>query len=747
MKFSPLHSTKSFRRAIGSVALVLLASFSLPSVVEAADGNEAVAGSLKFVPANVSAYSVSLHLREQFDEVVNSKAWKKLVDLPLVHKAWAAMKENDEFSEGLEQMEEFFNDPQNKEMLAMFGDMASDEIFTYGDENWPQVLAMLMQVQTASNYGPIFAQLRGEQHPELAQVRALFDLLDKNRDKLHIPHTVIGFKVKDLKRATAQLERLEMIASAGAGMVPELQGRVQSKTIGETKYLTLNLDGSMIPWDEVPFDNFAENQGQYDKLVEKLKALKLVIGIGLRENYVLISLGESLDPLTKLGQGPKLTDRPEFKKVATFADKKIYSISYASQELHDAFENNRGQMIYIRDELNKVIAEGNLPDEAKARIQKDLNNLGTDLTKNASASGAVLDIGFRSAKGIEGYTYDWAEHRERDASKPLSLLNHVGGNPLAFSISRTKPSLDSYQLLAKWLQVGYCYVEDFAVPLLGNAEKEKYDKFVKQFIPLVKRIDATTRLKLFPALADGQMGFVLDAKIASKQWYRDFSPTKQALPMFEPAIIWGVSNAELLKTGLAEYREAINDFFGSFDISDNPLALVRIPEADDKEISGGTMFYYGLLDLAGFDSQIVPNGSISKDTAVLGISSKQSERILATTPLNLPGILPDAKRPLAAASYFDTAGFMDALEPWVLHGVRSASDLPGFLDFFGLLADGVAIPKIKADIQDPPEVKVVVDQVHTIFEIIKCFQSYSSVTYLENGVWVSHHEMVIRDVP
>ena len=36
---------------------------------------------------------------------------------------------------------------------------------------------------------------------------------------------------------------------------------------------------------------------------------------------------------------------------------------------------------------------------------------------------------------------------------------------------------------------------------------------------------------------------------------------------------------------------------------------------------------------------------------------------------------------------------------------------------------------------------------HDVIAILKVFHSYTSVTHLEDGVWVTHSEMVIKDLP
>ena len=77
------------------------------------------------------------------------------------------------------------------------------------------------------------------------------------------------------------------------------------------------------------------------------------------------------------------------------------------------------------------------------------------------------------------------------------------------------------------------------------------------FIPLFKRLDQVTGTMLLPALADGQVGFVIDAKWTSKQWIKAIPPTEKALPLPEFGIVLGVSNAEQLRKAMTDYRETL----------------------------------------------------------------------------------------------------------------------------------------------------------------------------------------------
>ena len=74
----------------------------------------------------------------------------------------------------------------------------------------------------------------------------------------------------------------------------------------------LTLDGGMVPWDELPMDKFKDvetNEGDAQKVVDRVKAAKLVVALGLRGDYLVVSIGSSLEGAGKAGQG-RSADRP-----------------------------------------------------------------------------------------------------------------------------------------------------------------------------------------------------------------------------------------------------------------------------------------------------------------------------------------------------------------------------------------------------------------------------------------------------
>ncbi len=327
---------------------------------------------------------------------------------------------------------------------------------------------------------------------------------------------------------------------------------------------------------------------------------------------------------------------------------------------------------------------------------------------------------------MEGYHYDWAQNLYADGTKPLDLLEHLGGSPLLAIVGRSKYSPQQYESFRKWVTKAFGYFEELAIPEFSAEEQEQYKKIKEAGMPLVERLDKATGQMLLPALADGQAGFVLDAKITSKHWFEDLPQNDQSLPMLEAALVFGVSDAALLKKACAEYQavtQAAIEKAKQLFPHDVP-ADFNLPKAEMSEVKTsdgvGSIYWYKLPGDLGIDSQLTPNAGLSQHVAVLSLAPKHTERLLSSAPLAVTpnGPLADLKKPFAAAVYFNWAGLIDAATPW-----------------FDLMADKNTLDKS------------VIDQAHTVLDLLKVLRTAECASFQENGAMVTHSLTVFQDVP
>lgn len=728
--------TVNGRRAGLLAALVGVLSAGQPA--PAAESTLGQSTSLRFIPADAAFYSTALRNREQWQTILRSNAFARLKALPLVQQGWAQVKA--QFSEEgkLAQLYKFYQQPENQELVALLGDMVSDEVFVYGSENWAPFLELAQNVYWDMQVGRWFKAFRlTGQAPSPNPLKAILESLAEHEKLIKIPDVILGFKVRKTERAEAQLKRLEKLLKGAFRNHPQLQGRLKREKIGGGDFLTLRFDGRMVPWDELPIKNLEDKEGEFDSLIKKLKSLHFTIGAGVRDGYLVVLLGESTAPLTRLGQGALLVDRPELRPLQKFADKRLTAINYVSRKMNLQVHGGEEQIGNLVAMCKQFLPEG-VSAEKRARIEKDLEDAFKHLKVWLPKPGATSSFTYLNGHGFESYAYDWTKYPQRDGSKPLTLLNHAGGDPLLVVAGRSKTSPEQYRMAAKLLRLAKEYADVWVQAKADEEDREKYQKVFQALGPLFKRLGEVTEKMLMPALAEGQAAFVLDAKLKSKQWINKLPETDQALPLPEPAILVSVSDADKLREAFSQYRSIANQMLAKLhEVNPDKIPELKIPRAKTTKGKAGTYYAYPLPESWGLDARLAPTAGLSDKVMAMTISRDHARRLLAETPLKVRGgPLENADRPLAVATYFSMPRTVDALRPWLELAVQKIT------------------PRVMRVDEDDPNDKARADQmvttigqhVRTVCDVLKVFRNYSSVTYLENDVWVTHATTVIRDV-
>ncbi len=525
-------------RAMLTAASVFVAANVVAASAAAAEAPAKYGNALDIAPADAAFFSDSLRMKEQIDIIAHSKAWQKFTDIPAVKQAWGGAEALFIF-----QLQPYFSGEENQQLLACVGDLFSHEIFLYGDQHSVETISLVTQLYNSAQY---WAMMQSEWNAKSGETgrdsgkevaRHALETLDKNRDKIVTPTIVIGFKHTDAARAKAQLARLEKLINENIGLAPQLKDRFHRRTIGDGDYLTLSLNSEMLPWNEIPRKEFENKPGEFDKLFDKLKHLPLEVSLGVRSDYVLLSIGPTSEHLARLGAGPRLAERPEFASVAKFADKRLTSIEFSTKEARIASEVGglSSAMNSFERMLGPSLAVSGVPEAAQSNIRRDLQSFKSNLLASQENLGATCGVSFLTERGIESYSYDWSENLRIDGSKRLDLVDHLGGSPLVALVTRTKYSPDDYAAIRKFVQTAYGYFNEFAVPKMKPAEKKEFDEFLEFAKPLIARIDAATGSMLLPGLADGQTGLVIDAKLSSRLWFKQMPKSAAPLPMIEPA--------------------------------------------------------------------------------------------------------------------------------------------------------------------------------------------------------------------
>jgi hypothetical protein len=734
-----LHHEKP--RAPGKSLLILAGVMLLPGILPDPARAEVkkIDSSLGLVPADAAYYSATLRNREQFDAVAKSKAWAKITQLPAYQMALTLLKQQYADPNGkLSPLRDLMEQEENRDLLQLLADAYSDEIFSYGAANWVGFVDLWTQLNRAQQFGPFMQMLKDptdQKAISMAQVRGMLRVLARNPDKMKAPDFVLGFKIKDDKKAESQIARLETLLNAFVAQEPMLQGRLQRVKIGGGNFLSFHLDGAMVPWDQIPWKDVEEAAGEFDGVVKNLKEMKLTISLGVRDHFLMLSIGSSTDGLKQLGgEGQRLTARPELKPLVRAADKRLTGVSYTSKALRAKAQLSQNDIDSLTVVAGHALDAAGIPADKRQAIMKDVASLAVDLKKNLPDPAASLSFSFLSERGFESFEYQYGRFPELDGSKTLTLLDHVGGDPILAVVGRSKGTLEQYQAFSKWIKVAFGHAEPLLVEKLDKEQKEKYEQISKAVLPLLRRLDEVTGTMLLPALADGQAGFVVDAKWKSKQWQQDMPTSDKALPMLELGVLVGVSDAELLEKAMKSYRKIVEDALVKVKELAPPgeVPSIKIAEAEIKTVKAGKLYVFPLPAEWKLDPQVAPTAGLSKRVGVLALSAGHAERLLTPRPLKIEGgplLLAGAKRPLAGAAYFNGPAFIDAIAPWVMFGLEQAH-----------------IERVLPGAGDEKQAReAVFQQVRTVLDVLKVFRISTSATYIEDGVLITHSETVVRD--
>jgi len=711
----------------GAVLAGLLLATSGPARAEAVKTNS----SLSFIPADAAFYASSLRNREQMDLFLKSNAFKSLQALPLVKMAHGQLmaKLNEGPRSPLKMLEEFTKNKDNKELLDLVLEVGAEELFVYGGNTFGDLLKVVTEVSNAQQFAPLKALTEGND-PSKAQMRAIALALQNKRALVKIPELVIGAKLKNPKTASAQIRRLEKILGGLEEVVPQLKGRVDRQKVAGGDFLSINVDGSLIPWDDLNLKDIEDKKDEYKDLIDHLKKMTLSVNLGVKGDYLLFSISSTAKDLEKLDEKrPSLAAVAEMEPLAKFADRPLTGVGYVSKAFLNAAAGNNASYAQLADTLKEALQKvDQVKEDRKKAIGKDLDTLVKDLQKLTPNYGARMSVSFMTETGYEGYAYDYSKHPHLGDRK-LTLHNHFGGNPIFAAAVAIKADGTAYRTMVKWIKIIHGHAEAIAMDTIPPEAKDAYEKFAKAVYPVLGKIDENTNKKFFPSLGDSGLGIVLDAKWSSKQWFKELPATPSAMPMAELGLLIGITDAKMFEDSLKSYRLLFNELFEAFrgaTPNAENIPDIKIPAPEREKGKNGVLIYYPIPEELGIDKQVQPVAGIGKTVTVLAISKAHAERLMASTPLKVQSKPLAHKGNLIGVSVLNWPGLVDAANPWIEMGARQAL----------------------ADFKGPKELEPesVLKQIKVALAVLKTFKSASSVTYLEDGKLVSHTEIIIKDL-
>jgi hypothetical protein len=763
--------------AAGAAALRRTVLLGLLAAVATGAGAPAVAaapaslagGGVATVPADASFLFSSLRLKEQYDAVLASNAFAAIRELPAVKRAFDSWEEQREMpGSPVSMFLTFLELPENEQAVELLTDMVSTDTFVYGEPScvaFVKLLKKLSQVQQSGGFqgepeeemdedvqarlgGARILPVRRQVELDLVtgQAAAMLDILADNLDLVVVPDLVWGFKTTKKDAGNFQVKRLEVLAKMLVEMNPALAGALARKKVPGGELLTFTLDGGLLPWDEIAADlaDNLDDSDDLDRVLDRVRGLDVVVGLGMVGDWVVLSIGDSVDHLEKLvvgGKGEALIDTKPFAPLRDDADEKLTAIWYVSEPLAKAIAATPEDLDpMIAAAAQAIDEDGDVPAEAAADGRALLERARAEYAAWLPEPGPWMAYSFMAKDGYEGYAWDWSKNLPLDGGKPLDLLAYVGGNPAAVAVSRLK--LDPARLagVAALVSDGWGIFAKHGPAVMDEDDREKFARMEEEFGPLVKRLAATLSGKFAPAVADGQVGLVLDGKTTTKKPQAALPASAEPLPLVEPAIVLPLADRKLFVEGLNDLFELGDDLVAAmrkFD-PDSVPAGYEVPAPTKTKVEGGSVWSFAIPD-AGLDKELAPAIAVGDKAAVFSLVPAQAGRMLVERKLETGSALATFQEPLAGAAAVDFPALVDVLEPWIVYFTRygCVQQQEGEVDPDKELS--------KADEND--QATEALDHVKVVLEVARCLKAAVVETAPRDGATVAHWRNLIRDLP
>jgi hypothetical protein len=758
--------------AVRRVSLACLALAACAALATADEPATSRLGSLgvAMVPQDAAFVSSSLRIREQYDAIVNSNAWKSILQLPAVRRALDSLDEQRSTpGSPFSTFDTFMQLPENEDAVELLADMVATDTFVYGEPScvsfW-QLVRKLADAQQRAGVGEApdgeadivvesieeedeATELRGgavDSVDAVRQARAVIAALAGNLDLLVVPDLVWGFKTAKGDLATDQIKRLEVLATLMLQVNPDLARAVSRRKVAGGDFLTFTLDGALAPWDEIERSavEMTDDAEGVAKVFGRLKQLDVVAAIGRVGDWVIVSLGDSADHLDKLvlpNAGRKgLLTLPALAPLVEHGDKRLTGVAYMSESLCEAVNSSRSDVESLLGVVDQLDESAGVTAEAKKDFRGLAEQIVDEWGKRVPEPGPWLAFSFLADRGYEGYSWNWARNQPFDGTKRLELLEHAGGAPLGVMVSRMKSDPEGIDAAVDIIRGAWALFQKHGRPEMGIDERERLDAFSEHVAPLGGKFAAILRDKIAKSLADGQVGLVLDSKARTKRIQGELPPSAEPLPLMEPAVVVSLADPKLFKEGLSDLfslGDELTDALRQMDPAAVPQGY-RIPEPEKSKGDEGSVWSWKLVN-SRLDEQIRPTIGVGDDVAVFSMAPKQAGRMLVESRLETGSQLAKFDEPLASAAAFDVAGVIDAIEPWITYLTR-----------YGCVQerDGVVDPDDELTAADENEqAKEVLEHVQVVLAAAKSLRAAAAETSYQGDALVTHWRNVIRDTP
>jgi hypothetical protein len=682
-------------------------------------------GAAAWIPEDASFFSASLHLKEQTDALLGSRAYQRILALPALQMALGQLRQHPLYRQFIEMSR---SDPLLSEALAVASDAVTREIFVFADA---KLVPFLQAVSYLYVNGLILGFKSGGRGPaaERAVTSGIIQAVLEEEKSLRFPPLMVGFRLADPARARSLggelLKKLGSLLS-----VP-----IDEEEIGGSRYQTARFSGRMVPREiREDLTRDVASKEVPPELLEKLNAFldsqTIALSVGLRDDYFVISLAPTTEHLGKLGKSGSLAASKAFAPIRRHLKQGTTSLSYLSPGLCSGQKIDGGAGMAALEKLLSALPAGSMPEDFALRLRNDARSFLEDINRSLPDPGPWTAVGFIN-RGLETYSFFPREPAGFDARKPLSILSKAGARPLIAVAWRSMPSRDEYGRLVHWVKVAYGYFEDYVVPRLKDPERADFQRFANLFIPALKELSATTESLLLPALDGGQWLIAADAEGILRALPGAPGPLSQPLKYPRPALVIEVNDTEKLVAAFGQYRETLNKLFEKA-AGELRSARFEILPPVSRAHAGGMLYTYPFpaFPVPGFE----PHALLAGKYAVLSLSPAQSKALVEPPPAAGPAGPPGPGLPENVVKLSSDAGYVSRI------------DLEALGRLIGEDA-GTAINELgKLGVLPPDDVQFAAAHLVVFKEVLGALKTYSERVHEEDGILVDHSWLHVEDL-
>ncbi len=665
--------------------------------------------SLKMAPIDADFYIAASRLREQWDRFVSGPVVKEFFESSGVENAMEQFR-----SEWLERdgigmnARTLMENPNTKEALTFIQDLLSTEVFIVGDKN------VSKWYEADGNWNDETPS-QSLSTKETAEERALavFTKFLEKMDRLTIPTVVIGARCQNEDLALGKLDQLEGVLQLGRGFVPGLDLVLKNLArIDDARgnRLQLRLDGTQIPWDSIPTNEFFDEKVK-DNVREVVEKKSITITIGLLDSFFVVGFSPSSKAILELGKGKSILEHPDMQPVRDATSQLLTSVNYTSDALSKAtFEANLNNLLSRNFTASIIPLVQSLDDDSEIRdfikdVLADCLWVDESVAKLVPEFKGTTSLAYLTDDGWERHDYVRTKNIFMEASSPLISLEHLGEAPIMFVAAKLQDRPEYFQLCRKivqklktrldeaskldWNEVGgsvdptnLSSLVDFFIPgldwtfLEDNLEIENITECTDLLWPYLVRLANTWERKFLPAMTGEHAIVLTGGNLSARQWSKDMSPSVDPLPFPEFAVITGVMDRTLLKNAFEDVLTVCDEIVDSMrEKAPNFIPTsYQVPRPIKSETSTGIKYGYAIPADCPAPKEMMPQVLFSGDYLFESYSDKQSAELAGIRKLSVGAGIIDSSAKLSSASYVHVGRIFDFARPWIRYALTEGME-------------------------------------------------------------------------